>query len=65
MLVICLLQQHKDNNDRLGAQESRQIFAHLTMHVHEPEVRTNFRSVHRRPSYSSSSRKGRNSDAPR
>ena len=61
MLVICLLQQHKDNNNR--AEESREIFAHLTMHVHEPEVRTNFRSVHRRPSYSSS-RKGRNSDAP-
>ena len=31
-----------------GAEESGEIFAHLTnMYMHEPEVRKNFRSVRR------------------
>ena len=32
-----------------GVQKSYQMFTHLAMHIHEPDVRTNFHSVQRLP----------------
>ena len=57
ILVIFLLNSTKTTTT--GTEKSRQIFTHPTIHMHESQVRTNFRNVHR-PSYRSS--KGRISD---
>ena len=40
ILVICLIERHKDNNDR--SRKSHQIFTHLTMHMHEISKGRNF-----------------------
>ena len=36
ILVICIIEQHKDSNDRSGKKFAI-VFTHLIMHMHEPE----------------------------